>query len=239
MKRTLSVIVPALNEEENIRSTVDTICAAIYHRFSDYEILVFDDASTDSTGVIADELSRQSEKVKVIHNNKTMGFGYNYRKGVELAKNDYIVMFPGDNEISGDSMSRMFALIGKADIIIPYTVNTNVRPLSRRIISRSFTTLINVLFNLRVRYYNGPVIHRKEMIRSIPMTTDGYAYQAEILTRLIRSGCSYVEVGMRLQEREHGTTKAFALKNIVSVLKTVINLATQIYLRKNEDTLHR
>ena len=233
MKPTISVTIPALNEEKNIQFTVENVISAITNKFSDYELLIFDDCSTDNTGIITDELSKKNEKIKVIHNPKTMGFGYNYRKGVELAQYDYISMIPGDNEISSDSINEMFSLVAKADIVIPYTVNYWIRPLTRQIISRLFTVFMNFLFGLNLKYYNGPVIHKKEIIKSIPLTTDSFAFQAEALIKSIKSGHSFVQVGMYLQEREYGKSKAFKLKNILGVIRTVLRLLWKIYVQEN------
>lgn len=232
MKPSISVIIPALNEEGNIAATVNEVLKAIDQRFQDYELLVFNDGSSDKTGEIADELTAKNGHLKVIHNSETMGLGYNYRKGVEIAKNDFVVMIPGDNEISGSSIEEMFKLVGTADIIIPYTVNTWVRPISRRIISRIFVMLMNLLFGLRLRYYNGPCIHKREIIQPMNINTSGFAYMAAILVRLLKSGHSFREVGMYLKEREYGSSKAFALKNIASVIKTVISLFWEVMVKR-------
>ena len=224
MKPTISVIVPALNEEDNIEPAVNEVISALDGRFSDYELLVFDDGSTDNTGAIIDRLAANDKNVRAIHNENNMGLGYSYKKGVQLAKNDYIVMFPGDNQILKDSMTRIFDMIGRADIVIPYIENYRVRPLSRQLISKSFTTVMNLLFRLNLHYYNGTVIHKREIIQPMPIDTDGFAYQAEILTKLIKSGHGYVEVGVPICERACGFSKAFYLKNIGRVCWSIVSL---------------
>jgi dolichol-phosphate mannosyltransferase len=231
LKPTISVIIPALDEEGNIEATVDEVLDAIGGRFSDCEILIFDDGSSDRTGAITDELAAKDKRVKVTHNKRTMGLGYNYKKGVELAKHDYVILVPGDNQITRDSMIRMFDLINKADIVIPYIDNYWIRPLSRQGISRLFTKIMNLLFWLDLSYYNGPVIHRREIIQKLaPIVSNGFVYQAEILTRLIKSGHSFVEVGMQIRERGSGASKAFSLNNIMSVVRAIAGLMWEIYL---------
>lgn len=232
MKPTISVIVPALNEEKNISLAVEAICNAIDEKFKDYEIIIFDDCSKDRTGNIAEELATKNKKIKVIHNEKTMGFGYNYRKGVELSTYEYISMIPGDNEISSDSIKDMYSAIGKADMVVPYTVNYWVRPLPRQCLSYLFTKTLNFLFNLKLNYYNGPVIHKREIIKSISFSTNSFAFQVEALVKLIKSGHSFIQVGMYLVERRYGKSKAFRLKNIIGVLKTVVTLFLDVYLFK-------
>lgn len=232
MKPAISVIIPALNEEKNIASAIENVLSAIGNNFSDYEIIVFDDNSSDKTRDIVEKVTAKNKKIRLIHNEKTMGFGYNYRKGVELARLEYISMIPGDDEISADSIDEMYRAIGKADIVVPYTLNYRARPLLRRLISFTFTKTLNFIFNQKLNYYNGPVIHRRELIRSVALSTNSFAFQAEALVKLIKSGHSYKQVGMLLKERRYGRSKAFRIKNILGVLKTIVILFIEVYLIK-------
>jgi hypothetical protein len=153
-----------------------------------------------------------------------MGFGYNYTRGVELARMEYVAMFPGDNEIPGEAIRAILVSVGAVDIVVPYISTPAVRSWSRRVISAAFVSLVNLLFGLRLRYFNGPCVHRRVLLQAVPMRTHGFAYMAAILVRLIRSGHSYVEVPMRLQIRQHGRSKAFKPRNIVSVLIAIARL---------------
>lgn len=225
---TLSVIIPALNEEGNLEAAVRSVLSAIGTRFEDFELLVFDDGSTDRTGEIADRLAKDHPRLRVIHNGTNKGFGYNYTRGVQLTQMEYVTMFPGDNEIPQEAIRAILAAVGTADIVIPYISTPGVRPWSRQVVSRCFVGLLNGLFGLRLRYYNGPCVHRRKRLLSVPMHTHGFAYMASILVRLIRSGCTYVEVPMPLQPREHGRSKAFRLKNVLSVLRTLAELFWEV-----------
>lgn len=232
MAPTLSVIIPALNEAGNLDAAVSTILEAIGDRFADYELLIFDDGSTDRTGVIADRLAAVNPHIRVIHNPRNMGFGYNYTRGVELARMEFVTMFPGDNEVTSAAIQTILSAVGSADVVVPYVATPTVRPLSRRIISATFVALVNFLFGLRMRHYNGPCVHRRSLLLTVPMQTHGFAYMAAILVRLIRSGHGYVEVPMALQERLHGRSKAFRLKNIVSVLTTLARLFWEVRIKE-------
>lgn len=55
--------------------------------------MIFDDGSTDRTGAIADEIAANNPKVKVIHNGTNYGFGYNFKRGIELASKTYVAIF--------------------------------------------------------------------------------------------------------------------------------------------------
>ena len=225
INETLSVVVPAYNEEKNLEDAVKSVLSAVKD-FKDYEILIFNDHSSDSTGKIADELASKNKKIRVIHNERNMGLGYNYSKGIELARMNYFTFFPGDNENSDTSFAKMLKDIGKADILIPYTTNQNVRQWYRRIISGTFTSLMNLLFGLNLKYYNGNVAYKTEVLRKVKITTFSFAYSAEILIKLIKTGHSYRELGIEIKPTNK--TSIFKPKNMVNVGKTILNLFWEV-----------
>lgn len=233
MKAGVSIIVPCFNEEKNLPGAYSSIKEALASLgLIDYEILIFNDFSVDGTGKAAEEIKRKDPKVFVIHNKKNMGFGYNYTEGVRIARKKYVMMVPGDNEIPAEAIRKVLSLAGRADIVIPYTSNTEVRRFSRRVVSRLFVILMNSLFGLGLTYYNGTCLIKSELLKKVPLKTWGFAYMASILVRLLRSGASFVEVGVEIQPRETGKSKAFAPKNIVSVLKAITGLFWEVRVLK-------
>src|SRR5262249_47599883 len=157
---------------------------------------VFDDCSTDETKRVITSLAAANPRIRPIFNPTNRGLGYNYRKGVELAANEYVIMIPGDNEIKAESVRDICARMGEADIVIPYIANYKVRPLSRQALSRLFTLTMNLTCRQRIHYYNGPVLHKTALLRTVRLGTDGFAYQAEILIQLLRRGSTYIQVPM-------------------------------------------
>lgn len=226
--KTVTVIVPSFNEEENLENTVKNILIAINNNFDDYEILLFDDGSTDRTGEIIDKLAAENPSIKAIHNGVNRGFGYSYNKGVALASMDYISVLPGDNEIHEQSMSDMFKLIGEADIIVPYVINTEVRPRTRRIVSNLYIFIMNLLFKCDLHYYTGPAILKSEFLKNIPLKTSSFAFISSVLVRLIRSGQSFTEVPIYLKKQVGRRSKAFRIKNVIGVLWTIAKLFCEV-----------
>jgi glycosyltransferase involved in cell wall biosynthesis len=233
-KPSISIIVPCYNEEGNLEGTIEAINGALsgVNRFSGHEILVYNDRSTDSTGKIADSIAARDKSVRVIHNPKNMGFGFNYTDGVRRTTKDYVMMVPGDNEIPLEAIKRVMSKAGEADVIIPYTANPEVRPLSRQVISRAFVALINAMFGLDVTYYNGTCLVKSNLLKKVPLKTWGFAYMAAILVRLLKSGASYAEVGVDIAQRSTGKTKAFAMKNVMSVCKAILTLFWDVRVKE-------
>lgn len=230
-KPTITVVVPALDEEGNIEAAVADVRRALDGRFSDYEIIVFDDGSTDSTPRIIDRLAEEDSRVRAVHNDGNRGLGYCYTEGVRLASMEYVVLIPGDNEIPAAAMERIFDAVGKADIVVPYTANPSVRPLPRRIVSRLFVIILNTLFGMDLRYYNGTCVHKTSIVKHVPMSTMGFAYMASILVRELKAGASFTEVGVHIKQRDTGATKAFAPANVISVARTIAELFYDVRIK--------
>lgn len=227
-KPTISIIIPAYNEEGNLRGTVNEVLRAFGDRFGGYEILIVNDGSKDGTGEVANALAAENPRIKAIHNSPNMGFGYSYRRGVQAATCDYVGFFPGDDCLPAECIAALFDLVGSADIISHYTSNLEVRLPARRVISRTYTWMMNTLFGLHLVYFNGPTIHRREVIQNVKISTYGFAFLSEIMVRLIRSGHSYHQIGTPIRERKRGSSKAFHPRNVVTVVKTIGTLFWEV-----------
>lgn len=233
----VTVFIPAFNEEKNLAAAVEGARNALRDRASRQEIIILNACSGDRTGEIADRIAAADPSVKVIHNREWAGLGANYLKGVHQATTDYFVMFPGDNENSWESLAEALALAGQADIIIPYTVNSEVRARHRRLISNAFVQLMNLLFNLRLRYYNGNAVYRTADLKGLEVKSRDFAYNAEILVKLLRSGRTFRELGIRIKPT--GKTAIFNPRNIIGVIRTIsalfydVNIKNRARYRQN------
>jgi glycosyltransferase involved in cell wall biosynthesis len=228
----LSVIVPALNEERHLEAAVAEVVRAVEGRFDDWEILLFDDGSTDATGAIADRLAAKNPRVVVTHNARPRNLGGVYKQGVAMARCEYLVMIPGDNENPASAMTPVFDAIGRAEIVIPYPDNENARSRARVLISKSYVRILNRLFDLDIPYYNGTVVHRTERLKALAIDTDSFAYQSEILLKLLRSGATWVGVPVRIEPKPGRRSKALRPSNVAGVGLALVRLFVELRARE-------
>lgn len=220
--RSVTFVMPALNEEANLAHAVSEVIPATVG-LDDYEIVIVNDGSTDRTGEIAEGMARENPRIRVVHNPHNIGFGGAYKVGVANARLPYVIMVPGDSNHPPEGVTPILALIGQADIVVPYVSNPEVRGPKRMIISAAYTKLLNFLFRLNLPYYNGLVLHRTELLRTITIETNGYSYQSEALVKLLRRGATTVTVAVPLAHSDPNT-RAFKLKNILRVGNTIWRL---------------
>ena len=229
--RSLSILVPAFNEESNLAPTLARILDALSMTVEDYEIIIVNDGSTDATGTRAEELAAGHPGVRVLHNKRNMGLGYCYAAGFRVATRSHFVYIPGDNTWPARSLVELFGNVGRADVITCYPSNPQVRTLARRWMSRAYTGLLNLLFGRSLHYYNGLTIYPASFLRGDPVTTFGFGFQAEVLLKALAAGLSYVELPLPIDRRMAGRSKALSLRNIVSVGATVARLMVDLRWR--------
>jgi len=215
-------VIPAYCESENILQTLENVTRALEPLDLAHEILVVDDGSTDGTGALVTANLGRFPAVRLLVNERNMGFGWSYRRGVEAASLDHIVMVHGDNAWGWETLREFFSHVGAADIIIGYTRQMHSsRTWRRTAISKTFTALLNITTGRRLHYYNGLQIHPAAVLKSLRIESAGYGFQAEVLVKGLRLTRTYLEVPMDLTERKHGESKAFRVKNFVDVAKTL------------------
>jgi dolichol-phosphate mannosyltransferase len=224
--RSLSVVIPAYNEAENILATLENITTAFEPLSIPHEILVIDDGSRDRTAELVEQARQRYPAVRLLKNERNMGFGWSYRRGVEAAALAHIVMVHGDNAWGWATLREFFGRTGEADVIIGYTRDMlKSRTWTRTVVSKTFTLLVNLITWRHLVYYNGLQIHQAPVLKSLKIESRGYGFQAEVLVKALRKTKTYIEVPMDLIERVQGESKAFRMRNVVDVLKTLRLLA--------------
>ena len=119
----LAIIMPALNEEKNIKKALTNTLRAFADLGIDGEIIVINDGSTDKTGDIVKDIHNQNRNVRMISHDFPLGIGASFWDGVDQTDKEYVCMLPGDNENDPWEIMRYCKLLEHVDIIIPFVFN--------------------------------------------------------------------------------------------------------------------
>jgi hypothetical protein len=166
-----------------------------------------------------------------------MGLGYNYLAWAARARGTYYMLVNGDNDISEATLRVILDRLGTADAVIPYVENQEDRPFIRCVVSKCFVFMVNLLSGNRVRYYNGPVLHRRSNVVRFRLGATGFGYQAELLCRVLHHGCTSVQVPFRFAGSDEILSSAFKLRNLVSVAGSVVRIFLYRIARPSGSTL--
>lgn len=109
MNPEISIIVPVYNVEKYLKRCIDSI---LNQSFTDFELILVDDGSTDNSGKIIDEYAIKDERIKVIHK-ENCGQGSARNRGLDIAKGNYIGFVDSDDWIHKDMYKILYENIIK------------------------------------------------------------------------------------------------------------------------------
>lgn len=230
----VSVIMPALNEEENIAAALSNVIEAFNFYNINGEIVVINDGSTDKTQSIIDAFSESRNNIKTIKHGNPFGIGVSFWEGVDVCSGSVVVMLPGDNENDSFEILRYYKLLEHVDMVIPFNFNAEVRPMYRNALSFIYRFIINSTFLVNFRYTNGTILYRKSILEELTYHSDGFFFQTDILIRLAKRGYLFAEVPYKLGKRKSGLSKAITFPSLIQVIKGYCRLVGDFYF-KNKD----
>jgi len=229
VNKSVTIVIPAYREENNVEGAIENAVRVAQSVTQDYEIIVVDDGSPDRTGERASLKAQNNPHIRVAINATNQGFGYSFARGVMMASKEYITVFPGDNDMSAQSLKDLLEARGSSDLVISYMKKTNKRSLFRRAVSKTFVLIMNLLFGMNLKYYNGAFICKTALLKAIPIKSTGLAALAECIVRLVKQGVVWRPIYFEHVGRQHEQSKAFNLKSVKAVSKTIWILWWDIY----------
>lgn len=229
--RSLTVAVPALNEERNIEATIRAVLgAAAKSPELRVEIIVVDDGSKDRTAEIVEGLSRQYANVRLIRNPQNIGLGASIRRAIESATTEKFLFIPGDNDIPSTTLEQLFGNAYAADLVMLYFQNDELRGRKRYLISETFRLIYTTFFDLYVLYINGPAVYPLRKLRELKLCSTRFSIVAEINVKLLRQGLTFIEIPSNRQVGLQGSTSATA-HSLLETVHVFIQLVLEIHFR--------
>jgi glycosyltransferase involved in cell wall biosynthesis len=226
----ISVLIPALNEEENIRASVETVIkAAKAANDTPVEIILVNDGSTDRTGKICDQLAAEYPFVSAVHHETNLGQGAAIMDGLRLAKYDRLTMFPGDNELSFFTIRNLFMNRDRADYVLAMIINIEYRSHRRILLSAIYSHIYTTTFRIPIKYINSPALWPIAKLRELDLHARRYSLHGEINAKLLRMPISFVEIDGYMNP---SVVKSSALKpkNIIEVVRSYLRLCFEIFV---------
>ena len=233
----ISFFVPAYNEEANLSATIDTILSASRAEGIDpIQIIVVDDGSTDATHKIVDEMAYRYSCISLLTNQTNSGLGVSLRRALKNARYPYFTVVPGDNDLSETMIRNLISHHNKADLIMAFPVNLELRSRTRNLLSILFRMFYLVVFKVLIHYVNAPSIYATERLRHLKLHAKRFSIIAEINVKLLRSGCSYAEIPSYLQNPVQ-VDRTVSSRNLWEVVASFIRLFIEVNIleRSNFD----
>ena len=227
----LSILVPVYNERYTISHVITAALTAPLPQGLSRELIVVDDCSTDGTGQILQRLAREhGDNVHVYSHAKNMGKGAAIRTAVQHATGDISIIQDADLEYDPRDYRGLLSPILEDEADVVYGSRFIFRERRRVLLfwhsvgNRILTTLSNAFTNLNLTdMETGYKAVRTEILKSIPIRCNRFAFEPEITAKLAKRGCRFYEVPIsyrgRTYEEGKKTTWRDGLKAMLAVFR--------------------
>lgn len=191
--------------------------------YVNYEVIIADDGSTDNTPKIVESLNDQDRHIILDRVTQNQGIGASLIRIIPKINTDFMIVVPGDGDVSVQGIKNLIDAIDDNDLAIGYYEN-DTRQSVRRFLSRSYTTLINYFFNTNINYVNGPSIYKTSILRNLPIKDLGFNTVMVVNLMALLRKHTYVNVSLGDKIRSSDSGNSLSTKTLVLLLKSLFYL---------------
>ncbi len=222
----ISVVVPILNEEGNVRPLSVALCPVLENLNKVYEVIFVDDGSTDGSFNILSELAASNNRFKIIKFARNFGQTAATAAGVNYAKGDIIILMDGDLQNDPRDIPLLLAKIEAGyDVVSGWRRKRQDPLLSKKVPSYLANKLISLTTGVKLHDFGCTLkAYKKEVIKRIDFYEEMHRFLPVFAYRL---GYTVTEVEVSHYKRLSGKSK-YGLNRI---FKVILDLPILVFLQ--------
>jgi len=228
----LSVFFPMWNEEQYFQRALNAareLCEELQEsrKITDYELVIIDDASTDSTPQLADAAAQQDSRIKVVHHPTNRKLGGSIKSGFGASTGDIILYTDADLPFDMREVHNAIRLMGQyeADIVSAYRFDRTGEGYVRVVYSVFYNLMVRVLFGVRFRDINFAFkLCRKSVFDRIKLESEGSFIDAELIVSAKKLNLNVVQFGVDYFPRTRGVSTLSSPSVIAKILREAFRL---------------
>jgi glycosyltransferase involved in cell wall biosynthesis len=220
----LSVVIPAFNEAENIREAATSILNGMPAAVNGLEVIIVDDGSTDATAAVGRALAAEDERITVLAHGENRGKGAALKTGFAGAGMEWVLLMDADLQIDISELAAFLPYTREYDVIAGFRVGRK-HPLSRRLCSRAFAGLVALWLGIRLKDPNCPFkLIRRSILSDEELHATGFAIDIELISAARRRGRRIKELAVACRPREKGVSSV-RLRHAWNILRELADIA--------------
>jgi glycosyltransferase involved in cell wall biosynthesis len=229
----ITAFFPAYNDEHTIEGIVRTSAAEMRKVTDDFEVLVVNDGSRDSTGEILERLREELPFLRVIHHEKNMGYGAALISGFRGAKKDLIFYTDGDGQYDVTEMHNLLTQLGpNIDLVNGYKIK-RADAWHRIVIGELYRRAMRRAFRLSIRDVDCDFrLFRRRIFDSITLESRSGVICVEMAKKFERAGFRMAEVPVSHYPRLHGSSEFFRIRHLTHTFKGLLRIWWNLVLAR-------
>jgi len=228
----LTIALPAYNEEENIGPMIDLVREKVGPLVDDLEIIVVNDGSSDDTAEAVTRIAEQDPRVRLIEHPTNLGYGAAVRDSIWAATKELVFTTDSDRQFDLGEIARFLPRISEADMVVGYR-RARSDPWHRRFFGHGWSWLVNLLFGYTARDIDCAFkLFRREVIDTIRVESGGAMFSAEFLVKAKRAGFQIVEEPVSHYPRVAGSQTGARPDVILRAFRELLKLRWKMWMGK-------
>jgi glycosyltransferase involved in cell wall biosynthesis len=229
----LSVFFPAYNDSGTIASMVIRAVKAASELTPDFEVIVVDDGSADSTADIADELARKYPQVRAVHHPINRDYGAALQTGFRSATKELIFYTDGDAQYDPSELAVLWArMAADCDLVNGYKIS-RADPLHRIVIGRIYHYIVSILFGLKLRDVDCDFrLMRRTIFERINLEKTSGIICVEMMKKIQDAGFRIAEVPVHHYHRAYGRSQFFNFRRLFRTGRDLLLLWNALVVRR-------
>jgi glycosyltransferase involved in cell wall biosynthesis len=200
----LSVVLPCLNEQENILRAVREARMAAKRVSDRHEIIVVDDGSHDDTAELTAHLAQGSTDVRLVIHLSNRGYGAAVRTGIAAATMPHVLITDADLQFDLREIDQLVARLGTADVVVGRRLRRRDPP-GRRGAASAWNALVCALYGLDLQDVDCAFkLFPRHLIQGLELDSTGALFSTELLVKSLGAGARIAEVAVSHYPRTAG-----------------------------------
>jgi glycosyltransferase involved in cell wall biosynthesis len=227
----ISLVLPAYNEADNIEPMVAEATPALELVADDYEIIVVDDGSADDTAGVTRKVMEEHPRVRLVQHPVNQGFGAAVFSGFTSAQKDWIFYTDADRQFVLSELEKFVPFMDEADLIAGYRAPRR-DPFMRLVYGKGWSTLCTLVFGYTVRDVDcGFKLLRREIIQNLASQIEsrGATFSIEWLVRAKRAGYRFAEIPVTHRPRVAGSQTGANINVITRAFRELLRVRVQLW----------
>lgn len=225
----LTVSMPAFNEEPNIGPMVDMVISKVAPLVDELEIIIVDDGSKDGTAAAVEAIAAKDDRVRLIRHSVNMGYGAAVKDSIWAASKELILTTDSDLQFDLAEVARFLPRLLNADMVAGYR-RSRSDPWYRRLFGNGWSWLVNLIFGYTARDVDCAFkLFKRKIIDTIKVESGGAMFSAEFLVRTKQAGFIIVEEPVSHYPRRAGSQTGARLHVILRAFKELVKLRWRMW----------
>jgi len=232
----LSIIIPAYNEEANVAEAIRRVSRVAQTLGMDYEIIVVNDGSRDRTGEVVREMAPSSPNLRLVEHFPNRGYGGALKAGFAASTKELIAFLPADNQFDFSEIRLMLdKLTPDAALVSGQRVDRKDHPI-RKFNAFGWNLVVRLMFGYLIKDIDcGFKVFRRWVLDRIHVESNGAMIDTEMLAEMRARGYRTAEVPVTHMPRTAGSPTGANLKVVLRAFRDLLRFRLRLWRELREE----